>query len=97
FSRDWSSDVCSSDLRGNAAQGLAEKDWVHSIGVKTGLTIGLYTDSSVSHNTGISSDWEVDPAFYLAGNNDGHGDYTIGLAFDIRSEERRVGKDGRAR
>lgn len=69
--------------RGNAAQGLAEKDWVHSIGVKTGLTIGLYTDSSVSHNTGISSYWEVDPAFYLTGNNDGHGDYTIGLAFDI--------------
>src|SRR5690606_10286102 len=81
--------------RGNGTQGLSEQDWVHSVGQQTGLTIGLYTDSSIAHNTGISSGWDLDPAFYLAGNNDGHGDYTIGLAF--RSEERRVGKECRTR
>lgn len=66
--------------RGGAA--LAT-DWVHSIGTSTGLPIGLYSNSSSTHNTGVSRSWIDDPDFYLAGNDDGNGDFTIGLAFDI--------------
>lgn len=62
---------------------LAAEDWVHSVGTITGLTLGLYSDSDVTHNTGVSQNWTIDPAFYLAGGNDGNGDYSIGMAFDI--------------
>lgn len=72
-------------VNGRGAGGLAPEDWVHSEGTRTGLTIGLYSDSSYTHNTGISSGWSTDPSFYLAGTNNGNGDYTIGLAFDFGS------------
>lgn len=71
--------------RGNLIAGLSEDDWVHALGLNTGLPIALYTTSSLEHNTGISSAWSLDPEFYLAGNNDGDGDYTIGLAFYLGS------------
>jgi hypothetical protein len=62
---------------------LAPEDWVHSVGTISGLTLGLFSDSSITHNTGISSAWSTDPATYLAGTNNGNGDNTIGIAFDI--------------
>lgn len=62
---------------------LKPEDWVHSEGTSTGLTIGLWTNSGHTHNTGVSNYWREDPAFYLAGTDDGNGDYTIGLAFDF--------------
>ncbi len=72
--------------RGDAGAGLADTDWVHSVGPSTGLPLGLYTTSSVTHNTGISSGyWSNDPAFYLSGQNDGNGDWAIGIGFDIGS------------
>lgn len=67
--------------RGNT--GLAAEDWVHSQGGVTGLTLGLFSDSHVAHNTGVSSSWSMDPDTYLSGTNDGDGDYTIGIGFDI--------------
>ncbi|MGM0768681.1 MAG: PEP-CTERM sorting domain-containing protein [Pseudomonadota bacterium] len=65
--------------------GVAGEDFVNSQGAMTGLTLGLYTQSDVTHNTGISAPWATDPDTYLAGTNDGDGDYAIGLAFDIGS------------
>lgn len=62
---------------------IAPKDWVHAEGLSTGLTIGLYTDSDLTHNTGISSYWSTLAATYLGGVNDGNGDYSIGLAFAL--------------
>ena len=67
--------------RGNGS--LAANDWVHAEGASTGLTLGLYSDSAVTHNTGVSSNWSYTPAAYLNGIDDGNGDYTIGLAFDL--------------
>lgn len=43
----------------------------------------MYTNSSIEHNTGITSSWSNDPDAYLAGQNDGNGDNVIGLAFNI--------------
>lgn len=70
-------------VNGRGATGLAAEDWVHAEGTSTGLTIGLYTDSTIAHNTGVSAAWSADPATYLAGTNNGNGDYAIGLAFDL--------------
>ncbi|OJT01494.1 hypothetical protein BEE62_11200 [Marinobacter nauticus] len=69
------------NTRGGA--GIAEEDFVNSQGAQTGLTLGLYTNSSIEHNTGITSSWTNDPGAYLAGQNDGNGDNVIGLAFNI--------------
>ncbi len=62
---------------------FAPEDWVYSTGAVTGFPIGIYSTSAYRHNTGISSRWSPDPDFYLAGTNDGNGDWAIGLAFDI--------------
>ncbi len=62
---------------------ISEEDWVYASGPYSNWTIGLYSNSSLTHNTGISYDWETDPSFYLAGNDDGNGDNTIGIAFLI--------------
>lgn len=64
---------------------LLPQDWVHSVGTVTGLTLGLFSDSSVTHNTGISEPWSDSPDDYLAGTDDGNGDNAIGIAFDIGS------------
>ncbi|PSF06496.1 PEP-CTERM sorting domain-containing protein [Marinobacter halophilus] len=69
------------NTRGGA--GIAEEDFVNSQGAQTGLTLGLYTNSAIEHNTGITSSWSNDPDTYLAGWNDGNGDNVIGLAFNI--------------
>jgi hypothetical protein len=57
------------------------EDWVYASGPSTDWTIGLFSDSAYTHNTGISNAWSTDPNDYLAGNDDGDGDYTIGIAF----------------
>ncbi|MET4024618.1 hypothetical protein ABIE59_000123 [Marinobacter sp. MBR-99] len=71
------------NTRGGA--GIAEEDFVNSQGAQTGLTLGLYTNSTIEHNTGITSSWSENPDVYLSGQNDGNGDNVIGLAFNIGS------------
>lgn len=61
---------------------LAASDWVNSINDSNGLTLGLYSVSDVTHNTGVTN-WTTNHSDYLSGTNLGNGDYTIGVAFDI--------------
>lgn len=68
---------------GRGSTSLPVENWVHAEGSQTGLTIGLFSDSSIVHNTGVSSGWSTDPSVYLSGQNDGNGDYVIGLGFNI--------------
>ncbi len=70
--------------RGDVAKGLSATDWVHSVGTSTGLPLGLYTNSSITHNSAVTG-WTTDPLTYLAGTDIGDGDNTIGLGFDIGS------------
>jgi len=46
-------------------------------------TIGIFSDDDVTHVASISSEWESDPYVLLGGMNDGYGDYTINMAWDI--------------
>lgn len=62
---------------------VAPGNWVHSQGPQSGLLLGLFSNASYAHDTGISSAWEVDPDFFLAMNNDGDGDHSLGLAFNL--------------
>jgi hypothetical protein len=50
-------------------------------GPSSGQTICIGTDSTLAHMVGVSQAWSEDPDTYLAGVNDGNGDYAIGLAF----------------
>ena len=50
--------------------------------VRTSLRVCLYSESLVTHNTGVSSAWTPNPSHYLAGTNDGDGDNVIGLGFN---------------
>ena len=68
---------------GRGSDKFTENDWVFSEGAVTGLPIGIYSSSSYLHNTGVSGSWSSDPDFYLSGQMDGNGDYTIGMAFYI--------------
>ncbi|MGE5453124.1 MAG: PEP-CTERM sorting domain-containing protein [Acidobacteriota bacterium] len=60
-------------------------------GPSSGQTICVFTtDDTFTHNAGISGyysgtdgQWSRIPADYLAGMNDGDGDYAIGLAFNV--------------
>lgn len=60
-------------------------------GPSSGQTICVFTtDNTFAHNAGVSGglsgtdgQWSRVPADYLAGMNDGNGDYAIGLAFDV--------------
>jgi hypothetical protein len=66
--------------------GVSEEDFVNSQGASTGLTLGLFTDSSITHNTGISDlGWTTSASYYLDGNDAGDGDFLIGMGFDMGS------------
>lgn len=76
---------------GDSTKGLAATDWAYSLGLSTGLPLGLFTNSAIKHNAGIVADWggsgsaAADPTAILAGINNGNGDYALALAFDIGS------------
>lgn len=76
---------------GDSSKGLAATDWAYSLGLSTGLPLGLFTNSAIKHNAGIVADWggsnsaAADPTKILAGINNGDGDYALALAFDIGS------------
>ena len=54
-------------------------------GPSTGQTICAYTTSTLAHLAGVSAGWSTNPSDYLAGTNDGNGDYAIGVAFNLGS------------
>src|SRR5690606_39896465 len=81
FSRDWSSDVCSSDLH-NAVRALACNDDAAWLGTYDGLTLFEYGASPFEP---AGDTWTI----YRSNRQ------TIGQT--VRSEERRVGKEWTSR
>src|SRR5690606_40672457 len=72
FSRDWSSDVCSSDLEADGALWMRTTDF------------GDDKDRVLDKSDGEHSYFASDTAYYVDKRERG---------FDLRSEERRVGKE----
>ncbi|MEG3767246.1 VPLPA-CTERM sorting domain-containing protein [Alteromonas sp. 14N.309.X.WAT.G.H12] len=72
---------------------LSQSDFISASGVISGLTIGMFSDSAYTHNTGIVGDCcsVIDPASYLSGGDyaavafgyDSSADNGIGLGFEI--------------
>jgi hypothetical protein len=52
-------------------------------GPNTGQTICIYSFDTGVHKAGVSASWSTNPDTYLAGINDGNGDYAIGLGFNL--------------
>lgn len=67
------------NFKGTAS--VAATNLVYAEALVSRYVIGLYSAATSGVNTGVSSGWTVDPAFYTGGTNDGNGDYTIGLAY----------------
>src|SRR5690606_39353448 len=92
FSRDWSSDVCSSDLNKDPSiQSLVLKDVTHQILEGNQSIIGLMLESNIHFgNQNIPKD--LSELKYGVSVTDA----CIDWAETERSEERRVGKGGSA-
>ena len=67
--------------------GLPPENYVEATAPVSGRRIALYCGIPGIHNTMISRLWSTDPDTALAGINDGDGDYTIGMGFDIGDME----------
>jgi VCBS repeat-containing protein len=70
------------NVRGSGS--IAATDIVLGTGPVSGRVIGLYSNSSFTHNTAVTG-WTTDPSTYLAGTTVGNGDKTIGVGFDLGS------------
>ena len=70
------------NIRGT--DGVPASDLVYAEALVSKYVIGLYTNSTITHNSAVTG-WTQDTASYLAGTNIGNGDNTIGLGFDIGS------------
>ncbi|MDD3481998.1 DUF4347 domain-containing protein [Azovibrio restrictus] len=92
YARGTDPDVDSNGLPGSTsstnnvrgATGIDAQNIVLATGPVSNRVIGLYTDSSFTHNTGVTG-WSTDPSSYLSGTNVGNGDNTIGVGFDLGS------------
>src|SRR5207253_5066457 len=90
--RDWSSDVCSSDLTFAAAKVAS------SVYPKLALPSGL-SGKDVTHDEAIAKAYDDDPLVFKSATARWFTETRLAQAhvLDNRSEERRVGKEGRAR
>jgi hypothetical protein len=93
--QDASSDLGSPTYDTNNTRGLGshpETNIVCASGAVRGdLKVCLYSNSSETHNTGvtynaiIAGGWSKTPSDYLSGTNDGNGDKAIGIAANLGS------------
>jgi len=68
----------------NTNNTIASGDLVYASAPITDWTIGIYSNSSYDHVPTISYYWPfADPYSLLTPRDDGNGDYSINMAFDI--------------
>lgn len=49
----------------------------------TDWTIGIFTDSMYAHTPSVQAGWDTNPYNLLTPRNDGYGDYTINMAWNL--------------
>ena len=65
---------------------VVSNDKACGTGSFSGQTICINSNSLFTHKSGVNRDWpSVNPDLYLAGVNNGDGDYSIGIAFALGS------------
>src|SRR5690606_40641079 len=87
FSRDWSSDVCSSDLTGGTNADQTSAGQMHADTAATGMALLCFLGAGYTHTDGKYRDAVGAGLAHLVGHQKDNG----------RSEERRVGEEGRTR
>src|SRR5690606_39874183 len=93
FSRDWSSDVCSSDLYATQNR----QDAVKQLAVESDLVLVVGSpNSSNSNRLRELAERIGTPAYLIDGAEDLQREWFDNVT-KVRSEERRVGKAGRSR
>lgn len=58
-------------------------DMVYGSAPVTDWTIAIFSDSPYAHTPSIRADWSSDPYSLLTSQDDGYGDWTINMAWDI--------------
>ncbi|MEN6428328.1 MAG: hypothetical protein ABFE13_23505 [Phycisphaerales bacterium] len=62
---------------------IVSGDLVTAYGPVTGWTIGIYSDSAFEHTPTIQAEWDSNPFNLLLPRDDGDGDNTINMAWDL--------------
>lgn len=62
---------------------IPASDIVIAAGEMTKKIIALHTNATYEHNTSIDMDWSTDTDVILSGKDDGYGDNTINIAFNL--------------
>src|SRR5262249_58664597 len=93
---DWSSDVCSSDLRHGHTQPCLQRDWSCASNSRCARGNGNYKSRKEITQVRKSLKLLVSTIVLLTGLFAGHGS-AYGQDANLRSEERRVGKERCAR
>lgn len=62
---------------------ISPENIVVSEGNVSGRALALYSDSAYAHNTSITSEWSSNPNEIILGINDGTGDNSMGIAFNL--------------
>lgn len=68
----------------NTTNVILSNDQACATGSSSGQTICIFTAAAYPHKAGVSR-WSTSPADYLAGQNLGNGDNTIGIGFSLGS------------
>src|SRR5690606_39473351 len=95
FSRDWSSDVCSSDLDSNNIDAVNENDFselMNLLNPAAGWPAEYLDD--VAGNYFQENGTAIDE---ISTTDQDNKVYLVKLGYETRSEERRVGKEGKSR
>lgn len=64
---------------------IPASDIVIAEGEKSKKIIALHTNTTYEHNTSIDAGWSIDTDVILSGKDDGYGDNTINIAFNLGS------------
>ncbi len=56
---------------------------VTAFGPTTGWTIGIFSNSAITHTPSVREDWSTDPYMLLNSMNDGDGDNAINIAWNV--------------
>jgi hypothetical protein len=62
---------------------IVNGDLVTGSASQTDWTIGIYSDSTFAHQPSINANWDTDPYNLLNPLDDGYGDYTINMAWNL--------------